>query len=182
MSTKRKAATVLNFLFVVWLVAFCHMAYAASFKQDVRGYDVESLGWAALMSLFGGALRTIFTLAADNKVVESLFKELGKDAIVAMIAGTIAYIGVEAVRASGAWPVASEVRFAVIVFAGWSRLSFFGWLNNLGTRVTEAVTDKLARTINGGAAVQASTVVPTPDANPAVTPGPAAKPKPFQEK
>lgn len=167
-----------NFLFLCWVWAFTialpRAVLAATFSHDVRSYDVESLGWAALMSLFGGALRTIFTLASDNSVVSSAMRELWKDVLVAMIAGLMAYIGLEALRAAQLIPVPSEVRFAVIVFAGWSRLSFFGWLNNLGTRVADSLTEKLATTVAGGKLAPVRSEVPPP-------PPPTAKPRPFQE-
>jgi hypothetical protein len=130
------------------LLAFPMAVHASStFASDVRGYDVGSLGWAVAMALFGGALRTIFTLASDSKLVQSAFRESWKDAIVAMIAGALAYIALEALRAANYFPVASEVRFAAVVFAGWSRLAFFGWINAFGVRVTDAVNERVARAI-----------------------------------
>jgi hypothetical protein len=163
---KRKTAA--HVLFWAWTWAFTHVAAAtSSFSMDVRGYDLESLMWAAVMSLFGGALRTIFTLATDTAVVQSVAKESSKDAVVAIIAGVIAYIGVEAVRASGWLPVPSELRFAVIVFAGWSRLSFFGWLNKIGSQITDAVATKIFSAVGVAAPPEVQE---------------ATKPKPFQEK
>jgi hypothetical protein len=159
---------VTNALFLCWVMAFAitlpRAVMAATFSDDMRAYDIQSLGWAAIMSLFGGALRTIFTLTADARVVQSALRELWKDVLVAMIAGAVAYIALEAVKAAHLMPVPSEVRFAVIVFAGWSRLSFFGWLNTLGTRVADAITDKLTGAIASS------------------PPGEGSKPKPFQER
>jgi hypothetical protein len=140
--------------------------------------------WAVVMSLMGGALRTIFTLATDATVVLSFGREMLKDGVVAMIAGALAYIVLEAARAFHLMPLASEVRFAVIVFAGWSRLSFFGWLNQLGTRVTEAVEARVAQAIaertiaaTGGQAGRFD----EPGDAPAPAPAAPSKPKPFQE-
>lgn len=155
-----------------WLATLSCAVLAAPLKADMRSYDLESLGWAALMSLFGGALRTVFTLATDTAIVNSIAREVCKDATVAVIAGVIAFIGIEAVRSSGWIPVNSELRFAAIVFAGWSRLSFFGWINRMGTELTDAVTAKL----KGGIAVAGVL------ADAAATPAPEEKPKPFQEK
>lgn len=132
----------LPLFFLGWLIAFSAFAQSR-FSQDVRGYDLESLVWAAAMSLFGGALRTIFTLASDTAVVHSVGREIFKDALIAVIAGIVAYIALEAIRASGWMPVPSEVRFALIVFAGWSRMKFFGVLDTFGHRVSEAVMDKI---------------------------------------
>lgn len=156
----------INFLLLGWLTAFAAVAQSR-FSQDVRGYDIESLFWAALMSLFGGALRTIFTLASDTAVVQSIVREVFKDAIIAIIAGIVTYIAIEAVRAAGWLPMPSALRFACIVFAGWSRMSFFGALDKFGHRVTEAAIAKAATAL-GGAAVP--------------TEAPEEKPKPFQEK
>lgn len=152
-----------------WLWAFAAAAQS-SFSQDMRGYDVESLIWAAIMSLFGGALRTIFTLATDASMVTSILREAVKDSAVAIIAGVVAYIGIEAIRAAGWLPVPSEVRFAMIVFAGWSRLGFFKTLNDFGTRATEAFIKRVEGAVAGGG------VAVTPP------PPPSPKPKPFQEK
>ena len=105
--------------------------------------------WAVVMSLMGGALRTIFTLATDTTIVLNFGREMFKDAIVAMIAGILAYIVLQALNSFAFASVPSEVRFAVIVFAGWSRLSFFGWLNTLGTKVTEAVEHRVVSAIGG---------------------------------
>ena len=144
---KPRRRTVSNLLLFVWLAVFIELqrnvATAAnkSFKDEVLAYDVQSLLLAALMALFGGTLRTIFTLAADNKVVTNMVKESWKDILVAIVAGFLVYITIEAIRAMNVFPIPSEVRFAAIVFAGWSRLSFFGWLNQLGTNVTNSVTD-----------------------------------------
>lgn len=134
------------FLLGCWLIAFSAFAQSR-FSQDVRGYDVESLMWAAAMSLFGGGLRTIFTLASDTAVVHSIGREIFKDALIAIIAGVVAYIGLEAVRASGWFPVPSEVRFALIVFAGWSRMKFFGALETFGHRVFDAAVEKATGSI-----------------------------------
>lgn len=171
-----------NVLFVVWLVMFTNniTANAASFKDEVLAYDVQSLLLAALMALFGGTLRTIFTLAADHKVVTSMMKETWKDILVAMVAGLLVYITIEAIRALHIIPIPSEVRFAAIVFAGWSRLSFFGWLNRLGTQTTNAVTDVVTSRITSfGTKKPTEPVAPLPP----VIEG-KAKPfvdKPFQE-
>jgi hypothetical protein len=156
-----------------WLTTISCAVLAAPLKADMRAYDLESLGWAAMMSLFGGALRTVFTLATDTAIVNSITKEVCKDAIVAVIAGVIAFIGIEAVRSSGWFPINSELRFAVIVFAGWSRLSFFGWLNRMGTELADSVMAKMRGTIGGATALLDAAASPPP---------PEDKPKPFQEK
>jgi hypothetical protein len=169
---------------LLWSAVFAmlwpHAVQAASFATDVRGYDFESLMWAVVMSLMGGALRTIFTLASDATVVVSFSRELLKDAVVAMVAGILAYIVVQAFDAFSLFKVASEVRLAVIVFAGWSRLSFFGWLNTLGTKVTDAVNQRVVSAI---AAKSMDDPLPTADpASPAMpAPGTSSKPKPFNE-
>lgn len=128
---------------VMWPVA----VQAESLAADIRSYDIESLMWAVVMALMGGALRTIFTLATDATVVLSFGREILKDAVVAMIAGVLAFIVLQAANSFTFASVPSEVRFAVIVFAGWSRLSFFGWLNRLGTRASEAVEDRMVAAI-----------------------------------
>lgn len=168
-----------NVLFLCWLLLFMQLQFsvadAASFKDEILTYDVQSLLLAALMALFGGTLRTIFTLAADNRVVTSMVKESWKDILVAIVAGFLVYITIEAIRALGVLPIPSEVRFAAIVFAGWSRLSFFGWLNRLGTQTTNAVTDVVTSRISVLASKKVAPVVELP-------PPIVGKARPFAEK
>lgn len=174
-------------LTLVCVLPFALAQAQDSFAKDVRGYDVESLGWAVVMSLLGGALRTIFTLATDDHIVSSFGRETVKDGVVAMIAGALAYIVLEAFSSAKVLPVASEIRFAVIVFAGWSRMSFFGWLNKLGTRATEAVNERVAEVISSKSApkppapIIAGNPVPPPAKPNNEVPVPDPKPKPFQE-
>lgn len=167
-----------NALFLCWLALFVQMQFSiaadapSSLKDEVMRYDVQSLLLAAMMALFGGTLRTIFTLAADNKVVVSMIRESWKDILVAIVSGFLVYITIEAIRAMG-FPIPSEVRFAAIVFAGWSRMSFFGWLNNLGTRTTNAVTDVVTSRITAFGVKETPAPVPPPV---------QSKPQPFADK
>lgn len=165
---------VANLLFLLWVWGVAHLAHSATFKEEMLNYDIESLLWAALMALFGGTLRTVFTLAAEKRVLTSLLFETWKDGLVALVAGALMYITIEALRATGWIPMPPEIRFAAIVFAGWSRLSFFGWLNNLGVNVTNGVTDIVTNRIKllGGNSKPAE----PPSIIPADT-----KPAPFSE-
>jgi hypothetical protein len=170
--------TLGNVLFLAWLALFLQMqasiASTSSFKDEILSYDVQSLLLAALMALFGGTLRTIFTLAADNRVVTSMVRESWKDILVAIVAGFLVYITIEAIRAMNIFPIPSEVRFAAIVFAGWSRLSFFGWLNKLGTQASNAVTDVVTTRISSfGKKADPTPLPPAPLAD---------KPRPFADK
>ena len=61
-------------LVALWLVAALTVR-AASFTDDVRGWDYESLMWGALAGLVGGALRTIVTLASDSRPVHFVLLE-----------------------------------------------------------------------------------------------------------
>jgi hypothetical protein len=167
------------------------IAAESSFANDIAEYDLHSLLWAMVMSLLGGALRTIFTLATDNRVVRSFWVETVKDSVVAIIAGILAYVVLEAFKAFKVLPVAGDVRLAIILFAGWSRMSFFGWLNRLGMRVTDSVNDRIASVITpnsqryGGAPaeIRVRHDDPQPPApQPPTTPPPVVtKPKPFKE-
>ena len=138
-----------------------------SLASDVRSYDLESRLWAVIIALMGGALGTHFTLATDATLIVSYTREILKDAVVAMIAGALAYIALQALNSFTFIHIPSEARFAVIVFAGWSRLAFFGWLNKFGTRVTETVEQRVINALNSGS-------LPT-------TQTPPDKPRPFKE-
>lgn len=180
-SNTRLANTALT----LWVMAFSwalpHAVHAATLTNDLRTYDYESLLWAGVMSIFGGTLRTIFSLATDDRVINSVVHELWKDVVVAMIAGMLVYILLEAAHASELIGVPSEARFALIVFAGWSRMSFFGRLNQLGGQFIDAIGDRIGRVVGGGSAAYRppAATEQTPGA-PATPPAKVEKAPPFK--
>lgn len=131
----------------VWLAVFVFtypkFIQAATFAQDMRSYDYESILWAVMTGLLGGFARTLVSLATDKVLIKSVWREAGKDAIVSIIAGAAALIAIEALRAVYWTSLPGPLRFAIILFAGASRAAFFGILNNAVTRVLDAWITRL---------------------------------------
>jgi hypothetical protein len=112
-------------LIALWAVTFSQIVRAATLNEFMGTYDWMSLGWAALIALTGGALRTIVALASQD-IVWHVLRQAGRDAVVSLIAGMAAYVALEAYRTIGAVP--SEVRFALILAAGVARSKTFAVL------------------------------------------------------
>lgn len=77
-----KHKTTVNILMLLWAVCATQLVYAATFAQEVRAFDFESLMIAAVGGLCGGALKTIFTLANDNRAVFAVLKEARRDLVI----------------------------------------------------------------------------------------------------
>lgn len=120
-----KHRLAVNILMALWALCATRLAYAATFAQEIRGFDWESLLWGAAAGLLGGALRTIFTLANDNRVVFSVLKEARKDMVVSFLAGGFAYALCVAIESKWPGTVTREIRMLAIVGAGWTRAAIF---------------------------------------------------------
>ncbi|HYW57663.1 MAG TPA: hypothetical protein VE934_11925 [Polaromonas sp.] len=118
-------------LFVVWLVVYHHVVRAATLSEFMGGYDWQSLRWAAAIALLGGALRTIFSLQSDVRVVREIAKEAVWDALKALAAGLLTFVVLEAIRSTG-WLLSSEVRFTAVLVAGIFRMDTIYWLRDAG--------------------------------------------------
>lgn len=144
LNNRARSLTVLTH---VWLLMFMYTypraMQAATFAEDMRDYDYESLLWAIATGLLGGFARTLVSLASDKLIVNNVWKEAAKDAVVSIIAGGAALIIIEVLRATY-WPtVPSAVRFAFILFAGASRIAFFGQVNTFITKIIDAGTNRI---------------------------------------
>ena len=140
---------LINVMCVAWLAGYTTLVSAAgnTFAQDVLGYDYMSLAFAAAAGLFGGAARTIFTLASDKLVVLSIWREFLKDAVVAVVGGAVAYVVVQGLNGLDWVHVPRDLRMLIVVGAGWSRGKWFGTLN----RATENLVDNVMQKARGGA-------------------------------
>lgn len=154
---------LINRLVPLWLACYTGLTLAAasSFAQDVRGYDFESLAFSAFAGLLGGALRTILTLAGENRVVLSVAREAWKDAIVALLAGLVAYVVIQGVNSTGYFTVPRDLRMLLITAAGWLRMGFFGRLDKLATTAVNAV-DRKIRGAGGNAPPEAPSSAAVP--------------------
>lgn len=113
-------------LVALWTMLFTRTVEATTLNQFMGGYEHDLLQWAATTALLGGGLRTIFSLQADRRIVREITAEAGWDALKALAAGMLAFLVIQAMRSSG-WAIPSEVRFAAVLVAGWSRLATFEW-------------------------------------------------------
>lgn len=130
-------------LLAIWCMLVAHVAAnAGTFNQDMVAYDYRSLVWAATVALLGGVFRTIISLATDARPVLSVLHEAWRDALVSLLAGGAAFIGIEALR-SMEMAITSEVRFAMILSAGVWRMSFFIWARNAVREIADAWKNRL---------------------------------------
>lgn len=135
------------FLMVCWATALAalvpRVAHAMTFYDGLAAYDIRSLGVAAGVALLGGALRTIFTLATDTRVVWEQVRESWRDAVISLLAGGAVYVVMEAARAWFSIKLPWEVAFALLLVAGVARIRTFNWLTNVGGRLADNAADRL---------------------------------------
>ena len=154
-------------LMVCWAVlagaTIPRAANAMGLAAEMAIYDVRSLGWAVLIALLGGALRTIYTLATDDRVVWDQLRESWRDAVISLLAGGAVYVAMEAGRAWFGIKLPFEVRFALLLVAGVARVRTFTWLTNVGGRIADMAADWLLGRVR-------LTLPPTADEPPKGTP------------
>lgn len=138
-----------NVLILLWLMAVTRLAQATTLTQEFMAYDYASLTTAAIAGLCGGALRTIFTLASDNRAVFVVLKEARRDLIVSAMAGGAVYVALAALESVRPGTVTRELRFLLILAAGWIGTGVFNAVGRLG----RAKVDGLATKFQGGAAL-----------------------------
>lgn len=126
---KRVPLTLL--LVFAWSLCFANVVKAATVQEFMGGYDPELLKWAAITSLLGGFLRTIFSLQSDARVVRQIAPEAAWDAGKALVAGMAAFILIQALRSWG-YAIPSEVRFAAVLAAGVTREALLIFLRDFG--------------------------------------------------
>lgn len=141
-------------LLLLWVFTTTRIVYAATFLQDAKAFDYESLMTAAVAGLCGGALRTIFTLANDNRAVFAILREARKDAVSAALAGGAVYALMIAFESKWPGSITRELRFVGVVAAGWIGSGVFYTIG----RLARAKVDGQAAEFRAGAA---STDVPS---------------------
>lgn len=141
-----KHRALVNVLLLLWGLCASRLVYAATFAQEVRDLDYASLVTAAVAGLCGGALRTIFTLANDNRAVFLILKEARRDLIVSCLAGGAAYLLMIAVESKWPGTITREIRFVGVMAAGWARSAIFVQ----AARLARAKVDGKAREYRGG--------------------------------
>lgn len=141
-----KHRTAVNFLMLLWLCAVTRVACAATFAQEVRLFDYESLLTAAIGGLCGGAFKTIFSLANDNRAVFLVLKEARRDLVISFLAGGFVYVVMIMVESK--WPgmVTREIRFGGVLIAGWAGTAVFTW----AMRLSRARLDRAAADLRNG--------------------------------
>lgn len=147
---------LVHVLMLVWGLCASRLVYAATFAQEVRDWDFVSLLTAGIAGLCGGALRTIFTLANDNRAVFSILKEARKDLVVSCLAGGAAYLLMLAVESKWPGTITREIRFVGVMAAGWARSAIFVQ----AARLVRAKVDGKSREFRGGDDPPTSASVP----------------------
>ncbi len=120
-----KHRALVHVLLLIWGLCASRLVYATTFAHEVRDWDYVSLLTAAVAGLCGGALRTIFTLANDNRAVFDILKEARKDMIVSFLAGGFAYFLMIMIESKWPGTVTREIRFVGVLAAGWTRAAIF---------------------------------------------------------
>jgi len=118
---------ITTFLLGVWALMFTHTVKAATLNEFLGSYDAQLIQWAAGTALLGGILRTILSLQSDKRIVNHILIEALWDMLKALVAGMLAFVLIQALRASG-YAIPSEVRFAAILVAGAARMSAIDWM------------------------------------------------------
>ena len=142
-----KHKITVNILLLLTLCFATRLAYAATFTQEVLIFDYQSLLVAALGGFCGGTLKTIFTLATDNRAVFAVLKEARKDLLVSFLAGAAAYLLMIVVESRWPGTITREMRFFGVVTAGWLGKLFFMLLSSFA----RAKADNVAAGLRAGA-------------------------------
>lgn len=124
---------LVRYLALAWVASYTGLVYAfTAFSRDVRGYDYESLAWAAAVGLAGGIAQTILWLADENSVVLRFWRQLLRDVVFSLIGGAVVYVVVNLLASY--WPeyFGKELRMAAVFFAGFSKGRWRDWLTDLG--------------------------------------------------
>lgn len=153
-----KHKIAVNLLMLLWLCVVTRVAFAASFSQEVRLFDYESLLTAAVGGLCGGAFKTIFSLANDNRAVFLVLKESRKDLVTAFLAGGFVYVLMIMVESK--WPgmVTREIRFGGVLIAGWAGTAVFTYAK----RLARAKLDSKEQEFRAGAPKDPPSSAPVP--------------------
>jgi hypothetical protein len=130
-------------LMLLWLCAIARVAYAASFFEEARAWDYDSLLTAALGGLCGGAFKTIYSLATDTRAVFQILKESRKDLVTATLAGGFVYIVMIMVESKWPGTITQEIRFGGVLIAGWVGAAVFTIAGRLAKAKVEAAEQQL---------------------------------------
>lgn len=155
--------SIINNLIIVWLASYSALSYAAAtFAQDVFGYDWASLLFAGLAGLLGGVGRTILGLLSDKQFVGSIWWVLARDLIVALMGGGFAYLCVEGYNDMFASAmhlprIDRGFRVLVIVVAG---ASGGRWLGTFDRFASDLIANARKRLRNGAEEPPPSIVAP----------------------
>lgn len=130
---------------------FCmtRLAYAATFAQEVRGADYESILTAAVAGLCGGAFKTIFTLASDKRAVFQILMEARRDLVVSFLAGGFVYLLMIMVESKWPGTVTREIRFGGTLIAGWAGSAVFVWAARVARSRLEAENERQRKGVPG---------------------------------
>lgn len=133
---------LINILTFLWLGCYSSLLYAAAitpatYAQDARAYDFESLVLAACAAGLGGLGRTLLSLMNRNVLLRDVWVEAAKDLVVSMVVGALALLILLAVAPLlPAW-FGRDQRMLFVLGAGILRTKF---LNMSGDILSDAFT------------------------------------------
>lgn len=119
-------------LLALWALTVSQIARASTLGESMAQFDWASVGWAALIGVTGGALRTIVALASMD-IVPNVWRRALLDAVISVVAGVAAYWVVEMLRSFNL-PITPEARFAAVMVAGVVRTRTFTWMDEASRR------------------------------------------------
>jgi hypothetical protein len=132
------------------------------FAEDVRTYDWQSLFFAALAGLVGGAVRWVVTNLDRGSLVGNQKMLLLKDLVVAIMGGAAVFLVLEAYNVIAEWAhlltVSHGLRVLPIAYAGFSRGRWMGVLDRFAS---DAIARASAQ-LRGGAPADPPPVVAPP--------------------
>lgn len=124
----------------LWLFSAATVCVAETLAQYVNHYDWVSFLLAGLAGLAGGAGRTLITQLSGKSLVRVTFILLIKDLIVALIAGFVVFLGIEAYNYIASnmkvLTIAEGLRVYALIVAGYSR---WGWLTTLDQMMADVI-------------------------------------------
>lgn len=138
-----KHKLAVNSLMFFWVCCVSRMAYASTFLQEVQIFDYPSLLAAAVGGLFGGLLKTIYTLATDSRAVFEILMEARKDLVLSFLAGGAAYIAMIMIESKWPGSVTREIRFGGVLVAGWTHSAIFVLAERFGRRRIDVEFERL---------------------------------------
>ena len=134
--------------FGLYILMFAGVVQAREFFELVLGYDGASLMSAFLVALIGGLVRTTITLVTPGTPIWSVFKESWRDLAVALMAGGVAHLVIEAVRVDLWSSIGEPTRLLFVFAAGAFGFRTFAWFADTAAKMAAAATKRATAVVD----------------------------------